>query len=298
MLKVNNKVLKINSNWLNAVTSPVPPGPSLPPYTLRLKFKDGVTPTFEKGTGVQVSTSPNIWDLTYEDTNWKDLLYYQHDLLEVIDGNTTGVTNMWWMFYGCESLTSVSLFDTHNVETLRGMFSGCNSLTSVPLFDTSTCTNMSEMFSACHSLTTVPLFDTSTCTNMIDMFYLCESLESVPLFDTSNVTSMSEMFRDCDSLTSVPLFDTSSCTSMASMFEGCHSLTNIPLFDTSKVTSMYYMFFECLNVQSGALALYQQASSQTNPPYHNNTFKYCGSNTTTGQAELAQIPSSWGGTGA
>ena len=55
----------------------------------------------------------------------------------------------------------------------------------------------------------------------------------------------------------------------------------------------------CLNVQSGALALYQQASSQTNPPSsHNNTFYNCGKFTTTGAAELAQIPSDWGGTGA
>jgi hypothetical protein len=57
---------------------------------------------------------------------------------------------------------------------------------------------------------------------------------------------------------------------------------------------MNYMFGECVNVQSGALALYQQASTQTNPPSnHGGTFYNCGSNTTTGAAELAQIPSDW-----
>jgi hypothetical protein len=62
---------------------------------------------------------------------------------------------------------------------------------------------------------------------------------------------------------------------------------------------MRRMFNDCLNVQSGALALYQQASTQTTPPSeYYNTFYNCGSNTTTGAAELAQIPSSWGGTGA
>jgi len=57
---------------------------------------------------------------------------------------------------------------------------------------------------------------------------------------------------------------------------------------------MFRMFYQCTNVQSGALALYQQASSQTTPPTsHNQTFYNCGSNTTTGSAELAQIPSGW-----
>ena len=83
------------------------------------------------------------------------------------------------------------------------------------------------------------------------------------------------------------------------MFRNCHSLTAVPLFDTSKVTNMQSMFNECINVQSGALALYQQASTQANPPLlHNSTFYNCGSNTQSGAAELSQIPSSWGGTGA
>jgi len=71
------------------------------------------------------------------------------------------------------------------------------------------------------------------------------------------------------------------------------------LFDTSKVTDIRGMLYQSYNVQSGALALYQQASSQDIPPsQHSQTFYNCGSNTTTGAAELAQIPSDWGGTGA
>jgi hypothetical protein len=59
---------------------------------------------------------------------------------------------------------------------------------------------------------------------------------------------------------------------------------------------MRNMFYDCVNVQSGALALYQQASSRVTPPSHSYTFRFCGSNTETGAAELAQIPTSWGGT--
>ena len=141
--------------------------------------------------------------------------------------------------------------------------------------------------------------NTSSITNMREMFVNCNSLTNVALFDTSNVTNMNQMFNGCQSLQYVPLFDTTKVTIMSYMLYGCTSLTNIPLFDTSKVTNMSQMFAQCNWVQSGALALYQQASSQTNPPTnHDGTFTNCGANTTTGLAELQQIPSSWGGYGA
>ena len=122
--------------------------------------------------------------------------------------------------------------------------------------------------------------------------------------NTSNITDMSYTFSSCTALTNVALFDTSNVTNMLGMFDmyyasGTAALASVPLFDTSKVTNMISMFYKCINVQSGALALYQQASSQANPPaQYTNAFGLCGSNTVTGAAELAQIPSSWGGTGA
>lgn len=71
----------------------------------------------------------------------------------------------------------------------------------------------------------------------------------------------------------------------------------IPLFDTTALTDVTNMFYQCKEVESGALALYQQMSTQTNvPSSHSGCFNMCGENTVTGAAELAQIPSSWGGT--
>ena len=274
-LLIGGRGLFLNGSRLSVIGSPTPPEPSLPPYTIRLKFTEGVTPTFSKGTSVQVSSSPNIWDLTYENTNWGQLLSRQTGLIEVIVANTSGVVYMNYMFSGCSSLTTISLFDTSSVENMLGMFDSCSSLTTVPLFVTSSVTNMSSMFNGCTGLTTVPLFN------------------------TSSVTNISVMFRNCTSLTTVPLFNTSSVTNMSTMFYGCTGLTTIPLFNTSSVTNMSNMFYGCTNVQSGALALYQQASSQATPPSrHSRTFLNCGSNTTTGAAELAQIPSTWGGTGS
>lgn len=197
----NNKVLTRNSKWLKESEGPTPPTPSLPPYTIRLKFTEGIIPEFSTGTATQVSSSPNVWDLTYENSEWLYLLSSQSYLIEVIDANTTGVTKM------------------------------------------------------------------------------------------------DGLFQACTDLTSVPLFDTSSVISMWCMFKECRSLTSIPLFDTSVVEYMTNMFMGCKNVQSGALALYQQASTQATPPSdHDGTFYNCGMWTTTGAAELAQIPTSWGGT--
>ena len=155
-------------------------------------------------------------------------------------------------------------------------------------------TNMTGMFNFCTSLETVALFDTSSVTDMHTMFNYCPLLTSVPLFDTSRVTNIYSMFNNCTSLISVPLFDTSSVTTFEYMFSKCSALKTVPLFNTSSVVFMNGMFENCKNVQSGALALYQQASTQANPPSkHTGTFKNCGSNTTTGAAELAQIPDDW-----
>ena len=127
-----------------------------------------------------------------------------------------------------------------------------------------------------------------------NIFNRCYYLTSVPLFDTSNITEMEYMFRNCQSLVSLPLFNTSNVTSMHSMCEGCLALTSIPLLDTSKCVHMNFAFYDCRRVESGALALYTQASTQATPPvYHNDTFYRCGDLTTTGYAELQQIDPDW-----
>ena len=130
-------------------------------------------------------------------------------------------------------------------------------------------------------------------TSMFLLFHDCTSLENVELFDTSSVTNFGSMFKGCTSLIESPLYDTSNATSMSEMFNNCRSLKYVPLFDTSTVTDMYCTFYNCVNVESGALALYQQASLRESDIYHIGTFAYCGYNTVSGSAELAQIPSSW-----
>lgn len=73
------------------------------------------------------------------------------------------------------------------------------------------------------------------------------------------------------------------------------NLTEIPDWNIpSSIRSI--MFRNNPNVETGALRMYNRVKDYDIE--HDGIFKDCGSNTVTGAAELAQIPSSWGGTGA
>ena len=169
--------------------------------------------------------APNI--NTSNVTDMSNMFYGCTNLQVVPKYNTSNVTSMSQMFINCTNLISVKKFDTSNVTNMSYMFNGCKSLTTIPSFDTSSVTYMNSMFSSCSNLTSVPLFDTSKVTNMYDMFFYCESLQTVPAFNTSNVTNISEMFYECISLTSVPEMDTSKATNFNSIFQDCNSLTTI-----------------------------------------------------------------------
>lgn len=245
------------------------------PYTIRLKFTDGVVPEYIKGEWVQISSSPNIWDYTYNYHNWDGLLaIYYPELIEVLGANTTGVTSMGAMFKNCSKLTSVPLFDTSLVTNMSNMFYGCEVLSSIPLYDTSNVISMNGTFESCKAITTIPQFDTSKVVNMNRMFWNCDSLTSIPLIDTSNVEDMVAMFAGCDSLTTIPLIDTSKVTKAESLFSSCSSLTSVPLIDLSHVTSTYSMFSGCTALTSIPLL---DISSSTNA---RNMFSGCTSLTT------------------
>ena len=81
------------------------------------------------------------------------------------------------MFYNCRALTTLDLsnFDTSNVTDMNYIFYGCGALTlNVSNFDTSNVTNMRYMFGYCSKLTNLNVsnFDTSSVTNMTGMFAL------------------------------------------------------------------------------------------------------------------------------
>lgn len=237
IIKYDNKAVKYTNKWVSigGVIPPTPVDPlnplGLPPYTIRVKFIEDslIIPTYNPSTDyhkkpgivcTQVSSSPNVWDITYENPDWSYLFYY--------------------LPYGHPGLTETWLAGLYTDEIL-----GAN---------TTNVTNMSHFYDISESIYTGNEYFMSKCV----------------LFDTSNVTDMSYMFYSQ------------------------RNIPNIPLFNTSKVTNMDCTFGYCFRVESGALALYQQASAQTTPPTsHTRAFYRCGSYTTTGSAELEQIPSDW-----
>lgn len=315
MLSINGNILKINSNWLKK---------SIPPFTLVLNFPIGYTPTFSKGTGVQHSSDPNIWYLTYENTNWSHLLENlrpANGSFEVIDGNTTGVVNMSYMYRGARvsrivddldtsSVTNMSYMfgpyetessytqggliaaprmDTSNVVDMTKMFFGQGKIESTPNYDTRKVQNLDGLFQGCRRLITAPSIDTSRATSMLRMFSDCEWLQTVPVYDTRNVQNMNYLFYKTQ-LQNLPLLDMTSVIRMDYM---CYMtpIRSIPALTPDVVESMDYAFYHTTYVQSGALDLYNRVKNLN--PYHTGTFNHCGYGTTTGQAELAQIPSSW-----
>ena len=207
-----------------------------------------------------------IFDESFKDARPVSCAYWFAGFngLKKIEGianlNTSKVTDMSFMFYGC-GLQGLELngFDTSKVTNMGSMFEYCRSLESLDVsgFDTSNVTDMSEMFSGC-VLTSIDLsrFETSKVTNMTCMFDDCENLKSLDLssFDTSNVTEMGCMFENCNQLESLDLsrFNTSKVTDMVGMFSFCESLEELDLsrFNTSQVTTMVSMFESCENLKT------------------------------------------------
>lgn len=87
------------------------------------------------------------------------------------------------------------------------------------------------------------------------------------------------------------------CETMDRMFNGCTGLTEFSTLQCTNVVNVGGMFNNCSNVTEGALAQYTWFNTYgINISNHSGTFSNCGSNTQTGTAELAQIPTGWGGT--
>ena len=162
--------------------------------------------------------------------------------------------------YWFDSLTNLTTIenmnnlDTSNVTDMSGMFFGCSSLTSINLtgLDTSNVINMKDMFMDCTLLTNVDItgLNTSKVTSMRRMFMRCNNIQNLDLsnWDTSNVENMSMMFCRCTSLTNLNLsgWNTAKVDGMMQMFDRCTSLTDLDLssFDTGIVRSYSGMLSE------------------------------------------------------
>ena len=98
-------------------------------------------------------------------------------LLEVIELNTTELTNCNRMFIGCKNVTSINTegWILNKVTAMQYMFYKCENLTSLDVsnFDTSNVNTMEAMFYCCNNLTSLDVsnWNTSKVTVMLYMFH-------------------------------------------------------------------------------------------------------------------------------
>ena len=127
-------------------------------------------------------------------------------------------------FYNCTSLTSITIPESvTSIEVYT--FDGCTSLTSVTIPDSVTSIGSSAFYN-CNSLTSITIPDSVTSIGN-SAFYNCNSLTSITI--PNSVTSIGDdAFYDCTSLTSITIPE--SVTSIGySAFCGCTSLTSVTI---------------------------------------------------------------------
>ena len=182
--------------------------------------------------------------------------------VDITGMNTSEVTSMSYMFWGCEKLTSLSFanMDTSKVESMAGMFGKCTNLATVNIgsFNTSNVADMSAMFYGCKALKVLDItgFDTYNVRDLSSMFYECEKLKSVSMagWNLSNAGDISSMFNGCKALVQLNLngWKTYRLKDMSSMFRDCENLKNLNLsgLNVASVVEMDYMFYGCKNLKT------------------------------------------------
>ena len=185
-----------------------------------------------------------------------DNMFSIENIIGIEDIDTSNITSMNRMFYGCEHLKSLDLskWNTSKVTDMSEMFTRNQHLEVFENnFDTSKVTDMSHMFSNCHALKKI---DTSGwkvkhVTNISNIFSNCRSVEELDVFfwNVSKVKDFFSAFSDCYSLKSldISIWNMSNAKDLSYMFSDCSKLTELDVsrWDVSNVENMMYLFSDC-----------------------------------------------------
>ena len=173
MITYNGNILTTSTGKWYTLDRRLPP---IPLNTIRLRYKAGVTPHFTLGTGVCIDSIRNIWDLTYNNTDWSWLVHGDTNVIEVLGSNSPNVTSIYHAFNECSSLKSITM-DTSNVTNIALAF--CRTgLIYTPNIDTSKVVEATEPFYECYSLKEIRYLNTSNMQHVNFMFYLCANVET------------------------------------------------------------------------------------------------------------------------
>lgn len=167
--------------------------------------------------------------------------------IDFVDSNgntkfdTSGVTNMSYMFRNSKNLTTINglnKLNTSNLKDIGAMFYNCNSLTSIDLSYWNT-SNINNVTSDLSTNDKTGLFE--NCYNLVD-------LKLPRKFITSKVRNISGMFNNTR-LTSLDLsgWDTSNVYSMRHVFHNSIALERLNLvgWDASRVSDTSWIFVNC-----------------------------------------------------
>ena len=199
------------------------------PYGIPSRYRDVVT-------GITIDQSMqeiallSMRNMFYSGVNQPNLTY----ITGLENLNTSEVTNMAAMFYGCEAVTSLDLshFNTSKVTAMNTMFYNCKALINLDIssFNTENVRDMAFMFYECNALPLLDLhhFNTNQVGRMLSMFAYCSSLSELNLsgWDISNVATMDNMFNNCTALQTIYCNTdwSSSTASSIEMFKKCNVL--------------------------------------------------------------------------
>lgn len=271
-----NRVLGIPNDPYNPL--------DLPLHTIRVKFAQGYPLSDAGDSRTLVNAEHNIWDIykansgSPYDSSWNSFALFggngttegPDSVLEVLGANTTGIRCFTGMFAYCRNMTKVALFDTSKAIFTHEMFSECTALTALPKYDLSNVVRCTEMFNRTR-LSVFPELNLLNLEGAGDMFFGCSMIVEPPILRTSN-----------------------KLTDITGMFDMCSRLKHMPNICTDSITSCSRAFSQCYSVESGILDMYNRlAANGITADNHSYTFYDCGRDTTTGSAELAQIPSDW-----
>ena len=143
-------------------------GSSVPPMTMRFQFIDesaDFDPSqqtwYYASDGTWTHVEGSVWDFYYPHDSWTiargnyyhsifggtntGTTYYPGPLkdisFKIINANLEGVTKCPRLFWRCEKMKSICLFDTSKIQAVQSMFERAESLSYLPDFDFSSVTN-------------------------------------------------------------------------------------------------------------------------------------------------------------
>lgn len=256
LLSFGGKILTVGGNALS-FSSVDPYNPlGLPPYTMRFQLSDNVNPTeatnpswAASAVWTQVSSSPNVWDFKYENSDWhvrNSIFFSLRTNFSVLGANTSGVVNMGHLFRYAPLVSIEHPFDTSSVTNANYMFASMPHCTELPMFDFSNVQSIESMFNASY-------------------------LEEIPDYDFSSVSgSITNLCQGCTYLKRVPdfTFTVNSITLADAVFQGCTAVESGALSMYNKlsvstsITSHRYTFGGCgSNTVTGAAELAQIPAS-------------------------------------